>query len=595
MGTDHESPERRSPAGEPKPRGLWLAWLGTFLLFVCVAHGNFETTDAGFTMHAARGLWHRGDSALRTEQQGGDHIGETRGAAYIRNSEKNPPRASGLTYQDRTYVWYPMGHVFLMTPFIPLGEAVAKWLPDADNLLRQKTQPFVRSWVEGSPVVTQATISMLLPPLCFATSILLLFCIARELGAGRRDAAWTAAAIALATQAFAVGREQLSDGPGLMFLLAAMLPMVRLHLGTHSRHTAWWGGAMAGCAVLLRYQTALTVAAFALLLVLACRRRGSYRDLWLFAAGGAPLAIVFLLTNHLRFGNPLVTGYPAVGDWFKANPLPGLGKILFGAGRGIMWFSPLLWLALPYALQRRRPVRLRWLAWVLFLTPLVIFMQVTGWQGGQAWAIRYVTPGVVALLVIVLPQVTPWHNWPKLWRTLIVLGWFVSLTSVIAPVRGQLQLAHQAVTAALTRKVQAGEMTYEEANVDPADYGGWHRDYTPLVANWLYALHSRTNHFEDENQKPRHGSKNGLIPVYGVAAVDEATQGKVPAHWADRNGRHLWWRFWGDLYGVRGWLLLLPVAAIGAVLAWFGWRRLAGLSDSTTDPVGPHESPTPSS
>lgn len=579
-------------ATETSAKGTWLAWFGTFLLFVCVAHGNFETTDAGFTMHAARGLWHRGDMALRTEAQGADHRGEWMGAAYIRNSEMEGKRASGLTIEDRTHVWYPIGHTFLMTLLIPLGEAVTTLFPDADARLLQKAE--MGAWVRGSPVVTQAVISMLLPSLCFATSILLLFRIARVLGAAQRDAMWTAVAIALATQAFSVGREQLSDGPGLMFMLAALLPMVRLHLGTHTRHTAWWGGAMAGCAVLLRYQTALTVAAFAVLLVLACRRRKSYRDLWLFAAGGAPLALLFMLTNYLRFGDPTVTGYPAIGDWFTANPLPGLGKILFGAGRGVMWFSPLLWLALPYTLLRRREVKLRWLAWVLFVTPLLIFMQVTGWQGGQAWAIRYVTPGVVALLVIVLPQTTPWHKWPGLWRALVVAGWFVSITSVIAPVRGQLQLANQAVTADLTRAMAEGRMTYEEADVDSADYGGWHPHFTPLVANWLYALHSRPNFFEDENQKPRHGSKNSIVPVYGVAAVDERTQGNVPERWADRSGRHLWWRFWGDLYGVNGWLLVLPIAALGALLAFFGWRRLAGLSASATDPVTPHESTTPS-
>lgn len=570
----------------------WLAFCGTFLLFVCVAHGNFETTDAGFTMHAARSLWHRGDSALLTAEQGGELAGEQMGAMHIIASEQAGGRQSGkIGVNGKAYVWYPIGHVFLMTPFIPLSEAVAKWLPEADERLR-KVAPHPINFAQQSPVVTQGVISMLVPSLCFAASMLLLFAIARELGGSRRDALWTAMAIGLATQAFSVGREQLSDGPGLMLLLAVMLPIVRIHRGTHSNRTAVWAGLMGGAAVLLRYQTAFAVVAFALLLVLACRRRKAWRDLWMFLLGGAPLLLVFLATNYLRFGNPLVTGYPEAGDWFNASPLAGLGKLLFAAGRGIMWFSPILWLAIPYALLQRQKIHLRWLALVLFVTPLVIFMKAQGWQGGQAWAIRYVTPGVVALLVLVLPQTRPWQHWPRLWRGLVLAGWFVTVTSVVAPVRGQIQLMSQAVRAELAHAVADGRMTPAEANVDPADYGGWHFDYTPLVANWLYALHSRTGYFEDDNEKPRHGGKNGLIPVYGVAPADSRDDGKggetlgpqsnVPLHWADRCGRHLWWRFWGDLYGVNGWLLVLPVAVLGALLAFVGWRRLAGASDSRT-------------
>jgi len=568
----------------------WLAFCGTFLLFVCVAHGNFETTDAGFTMHAARSLWHRGDSALLTKEQGGELRGEQMGAMHIITSENAGGRMSGkIGTNGKAYVWYPMGHVFLMTPFVPLSEMVAKWLPEAEERLRQKV-PSMRQRVEQTPLVTQAVISMLVPSLCFATSMLLLFFIARELGGSRRDALWTAMAIGLATQAFSVGREQLSDGPGLMLLLGTMLPIVRIHLGTHTRRTALWAGLMGGAAVLLRYQTALAVVAFVLLLALACRKRKDWRDLWMFCIGGAPMLLVFLATNYLRFGNPLVTGYPEAGDWFNASPIAGLGKLLFAAGRGIMWFSPILWLAIPYALVRRQKIQLRWLALVLFATPLLIFMKAQGWQGGQAWAIRYVTPGVVALLVVVLPQAKPWQQWPRLWRGLVLVGWFVSVTSVVAPVRGQIQMMSQAVRAEMAHAVAEGHITAEEAKVDPADYGGWHIDYTPLVANWLYALHSRTGYFEDEQQQPRHGGKNGLIPVYGVAPADSKDDGKggtilgkqsnVPLHWADRNGRHLWWRFWGDLYGVSGWLLVLPVAVLGALLALLGWRGLARLSDS---------------
>jgi hypothetical protein len=571
------------PRDRVRERGIWLAWIGTFLLFVCVAHGNFETTDAGFTMHAARSLWHRGDSALLTAEQGGELIGEQQGAAWIIEHEKAGGRSNGkIGVHGHAYTWFPMGHVFLMAPFVPLGEAVQKVLPDADARFQQKVQPFYRSYVEGSPVVLQGLISILLPSLCFATSILLLYRIARELGAGKYDAVWTALTIGLATQAFALGREQLSDGPGLMLLLATMLPIVRLHVGSHSTRTAWWAGLMGGCAVLLRYQTAFVVLAFALVLLLVCRRRKSYRDLLMFAVGGAPLLVVFLLTNYLRFGNALVTGYPEVGDWFTASPWAGLTKLLFAAGRGIMWFSPILWLALPYALQWRQQVQLRWLAWVLFVTPLLIFMTAQGWQGGQAWAIRYVTPGVVALLVIVLPQTRPWQRWPRLCRVLVAAGWFVSLTSIVAPVRGQLQLANQAITADLSRAVAEGRMPAAEAQVDSADYGGWHPHYTPLIANWLYALHSRVNFFEDEQQQPRHGGKHSIVPVYGSQPVLEDPQGFVPLHWGDRNGRHLWWRFWGDLYGVNKWLLVLPFAVLGALLALLGWRQLATTSDSTT-------------
>ena len=151
---------------------------------------------------------------------------------------------------------------------------------------------------------------------------------------------------------------------------------------------------------------------------------------------------------------------------------------------------------------------------------------------------------------------------------------------------------NQAVEAERARGVAEGRIPKAQQQVDAADFGGWHPDYTPLVANWLYALHSRERYFEGEDGEPMHGGQNSIIPVYGVApfepkGVGESpaprnSQGNVPLHWADRCGRHLWWRFWGDLYGINRWLLVLPVAVLGALLAYVGWRKLAEPLHSST-------------
>lgn len=573
-------------------RSALCAWLGTFLLFAAVAHGNFESTDAGFTMHAARNLWRRGDSALLTEAQGGELLGERAGAADIHahqaaeDAGTGPRRNGKVGTNGRAYVWFPMGHVFLMAPFVPLAGALARVLPDADQRLAQKASGYVPSVVEGTPVVLQGLISLVLPSLCMATSILLLWRIARELGASGRDAVWTALAIGVATQAFAFGREQLSDGPGLTLLLLGLWPVVRLHLGRGGAGTAVLAGAASGGAVLVRYQSALAVVAFAVVLALAARRRRSWQPLAGFALGGAPFLCVLLLVDHARFGDPFDTGYPRVADWLDQSPLAGVAKMLFAAGRGAMWLSPLLWLGLPAASGRGR-IELRWLAWALFVAPVALFMTARGWQGGQCWAVRYITPGIVTLLAIVLPQTAPWRRWPRLWPALVAAGCLAALTSVVAPVRGVLQLADQALTADTERAVAEGRLPTDEAAAllaDEDDVLSWQPGFTPLVANWRYAWQCATGAFEDERERPRQDGAATIAAVFGTAAFSPE-QGVAPRHWADRQGRHLWWRFWGDLYGVPGWLMVLPFALAGAGCAAAGWRRLAAApapSDSST-------------
>ncbi|MEO6597407.1 MAG: hypothetical protein ABIP94_21905, partial [Planctomycetota bacterium] len=88
-----------------RPAWRWLlcAWLGTFFAFAAVAHGNFENTDTAFTMHAARALWHRGDSGLISEGALSD--GERVGAEHIARMQHEGQRQFGkIGLNDRSYV-----------------------------------------------------------------------------------------------------------------------------------------------------------------------------------------------------------------------------------------------------------------------------------------------------------------------------------------------------------------------------------------------------------------------------------------------------------------------------------------------------------
>lgn len=567
-----------------------LLWFGTFFGFTTVAHGNLETVDAAITMHAARALWVRGDSGLLRADQGGELLGECMGAAYIHVQQAAGDRQLGkIGRNDRAYVWFPIGHVWLLVPFVAAGEALQAGWPGAEAAFRDKVAPGATdaelenrlSYAYGHPVLTQGLIALLLPPACAATSLLLLLLLARALGAGRRDAVIGAAAIVTATQMFALGREQLSDGPGLCCMLGVLLATVRAHTGTATRRTLLLGGIAAGCAVLLRYQNAFLVAACAAALGHALHRRGRLVDGAWFVLGGVPFLAAMLAVNHARFGSVFDTGYPEYGDWFDQPRWLGTAKFLFAAGRGILWLSPLLWLALPLAARRRNVGGMRWLAWVLFATPILLFAGARGWQGGQCWGARYVTPGIVLLLALVLPQARPWHRFPRTWLVLLACGMFVNLTSVLAPTRGVIQLASQAVQAAAAAATPPEGLS----PVTIADRTSWHPLFSPLHANWSYAVHSRRGCFETPDGGPDDRSVVTIEPLFGTPAASPQ-QGLAPQRWEDRCGRHLWWQFWGELLGVPPWLLLLPVLAAAVACASFGCRRYVALdpppSDSST-------------
>ncbi|MGE3172833.1 MAG: hypothetical protein AB7O97_09405 [Planctomycetota bacterium] len=563
------------PDATARARGAgWRLGLGCWLLLLCVAHGNLESIDSGFTMQGARALWTRGDSGLLLPGDGAATPGEGLAAAHIAG---NSGQSFGMTGKDgrHQYVWFPMGHLWLMVPPVALGEHLQRAFPAIEARYKERAGP---TYQRSELVLDQAMVALLLPSLFGATTILLLMAIARALGSTAREALGVAFAIAFTTQCFPLLRETLSDGPGLTLLLTGLWAAVRAGAGAARPGDLVLGGLAAGFAVLVRYQHAFPVVVLAVAVALAARRHRRWPWLWCFAAGGAPMAALLFTVNWLRFGNPMSTGYlPA--DWFDTMPWIGLPKILLAAGKGILWFSPLLWIAAWAALRRRErpPFAHGWLAWTLLWVPLLMFASTNGWQSGQCWGVRYVTGGVVAFQVLVLPQLRPWRRWPRAFAALLVLGALVNVTSLVAPTRGYAQLADQGVRAQFEQAFAAGEVSAADLAAVRADSAGMYfvlPRFSPLHANWSYARQVLAGAFEDEHQRPVHGAAHTIEPLFSVTSADPQL-GLAPIWWEDRGFRWWWWVMWGELLGLPGWLLLLPPLVAGGALVRAGWRRLS--------------------
>ncbi|GAB4139555.1 MAG: hypothetical protein Fur0037_05880 [Planctomycetota bacterium] len=561
---------------------LALLWLGLFCLFLCTAHGNLESTDSGITMHSARALWLRGDSGMRLGPEA-EPLDEALIARVIADSGG---RAYGKIGKDgaHAYAWFPIGHVWLMVPCVAAGEAIARLFPAIERRYRDLTAPGVEdadlpmaaSYRDGHYVFDHALVSMTLPAAFGATSVLLLYLLARALSASTRDSLISALAIAFGTQFFPLARETLSDGPGLAFLLGALASAIAHAEGMAGRATLLAGGALCGAAVLTRYAHGLLAPFLLLEVALAARRRGRIRDAFFFAAGGVPFAILLAAVDHSRFGNAADTGYPPFSSWFQVTPWIGVPKLLIAGGKGILWFSPLLWLGLPF-LVRSRGIRHLRFARIAFLGLLVLFGSTQGWQSGQCWGARYVTPGIVILLGIALPQALPWARRRRAFLALASLGVFVNLTSVLAPTHGHNQLAAQALEAHYRGELEAGRITEEDLRAvlaDPADRYFFEWRYSPLHANWTYAWLSWTGRFGDDQLAPKRSVADTIEPLFGVTSADEAF-GLAPTRWEDRGFRHLWFVFWGALLRVPPWSLLLPVLAAAGVSLAVSVRRLS--------------------
>lgn len=230
----------------------------------------------------------------------------------------------------------------------------------------------------------------------------LLYLVYRHLGVGRRAAAGWGLATAFATLVWPLATSSFDQVQQAFFVLA-MVWLAALSAARRSTPLALLAGLTA--AVLLLYQEALgllvPIAGLALWRVGDSDRRGGRffaRYAIFLLASGIGFA-VWGAYNAYRFGHPFFSGKLDAGGPalpLLGNPLAGFASLLVSPGKGILFFSPLVVLALlGFRGLHRRDAGLGRAAaaisstWLLFVSCLAFF------GGDWSWGPRY--------LVVILP------------------------------------------------------------------------------------------------------------------------------------------------------------------------------------------------
>lgn len=339
------------------------------------------------------------------------------------------------------------------------------------------------------PFVGLAHAAMLLNPLLTAWTGALLFRTGRRLGWSRPLAISTALIFGLLTMAWPYTQSFFSDPVAGWGLFAAAYGL--LAYAQSGRKLYLFGSGLAwGIAYLTRTINLMTLPIYVvgLLLVLTppftqlgadfpARLRRAFWHYWrpvvAFVIPVVAMGLLSLWWNWARFGNIWDTGYVET-ETFSANWFFGLFGLTVGPARGVIWYNPILVLAIPGVLWFwRRQRRILFLALALITVFFAVYAKWYMWHGGYSWGARFIVPTLPFLTLLAAPA----------WHALIrdrALGWLgagigmaLALTSLIVQVLGLL------VPYNLVQERLAALVTPLFADVT---FTQW--QYSPLVMQW---------------------------------------------------------------------------------------------------------------
>jgi hypothetical protein len=353
-------------------------------LYLVTANGHLLGQDQEYYYRIARSIAHQHTFAVKPLVFGKTELAGARGR------------------DGRFYAQYAPGLPTVLAPLILLGDRMGELMSGL-----AANYPWIHE--EKEDIAARVLVSYFNIPVTAVTAGLLVLLVIR-LGYSSFAALFAGAGFALSTFAWGQSRIVFAEPLQALLLLSACLLLFRA-----SRATSLMGGCALALAVLVKITSILALPAFLLL----PDERGVpvWRRYWMATAVVVPV-IIALATygwyNYSRFGSFTDIGYsswgrePEFSGNALGNPLTGLFGLLFSSGRGLIWYAPLMIVALASARRFYVERQLVGRAFVVLVTAwLAVHSSYKGWHGGWGWGPRYLLP-ILPFLLVPLP--VAWHS-----------------------------------------------------------------------------------------------------------------------------------------------------------------------------------------
>ena len=385
------------------PSGL--AFCGLSLLYIFSAKGHIEIIDTEYSLRTARAIVNEGSLLI-----------EPVDPALV---ESAPVVVNGKIYSK-----YGIGLPLIFIPFVLVAKAMAG--------------------ITGMPVNEMEGFLISFYNIPFAIGGLYFFYkLSKLLGAEEKHALLGMIILGIGTMYWKYGNYDYSESAQMFFLLGGILFLFR---GTNRDLLV--SSLLLSCLILIKV---VYVVLLPFIFLYLFHKGGGLRKnclASLLRLGSALLLTGFALaiSNYLRFGNPLETGYGkyAMGGWGWKYFRRDIVDIVFSLDRGCYAFNPILFAALPgwfFLGKKQRPVFFLILSISITFFLLMAFRHT--WQGGWAWGARTIVPAI-----------------PLLWLPFVCAppsnGWQRATVGILAVLSCYLQ------TASVCQKTQEYFVIYEQ-------------------------------------------------------------------------------------------------------------------------------------